>query len=62
MRITNNGIDVKRLISWFSCKIGLHYNQSFVENITGDTGLTLTIGFHQCERCGHSKIDFIYGS
>lgn len=53
---------INKIFNWIKCKAGLHYGQSFVGNITTDDGVVLTIGWHQCERCGHSQIDFTYGS
>jgi hypothetical protein len=51
-----------KILNWIKCKLGFHQDNGFVENFTGDTGIVLTLGWDQCERCGHSKIVFSFGS
>lgn len=53
---------VKKFLNWLKCKIGFHVWEHFCENFHGDTGIILTMGWHQCRRCGKSKIDFTYGT
>jgi len=53
----------KRIKDWIMCHIfGRHNGHYFVENITSDAGLTITISWSQCEKCGKSRLNFIYGS
>lgn len=39
-----------------------HRIKWIVENIKSENNVLITIGFEQCDKCGFSKIEFIYGN
>jgi hypothetical protein len=53
---------MKQMIRRLKCRVGLHDLEGKMCNIKNESGKTVTIGWNECTRCGHSKTTFIYSN
>lgn len=53
---------MKRLLRRIKCRVGLHDLEGKCANVRTDQGKPVTMGWHECRHCGHSKLKLIFSN
>lgn len=55
-------MNVRKKLKRLLCLVGIHDLEGKLTNVRVECDKSLTLGWHECKRCTHSKIAFVYSN